>query len=59
MGTWRTLHTRRILQAPDAISVPGNFRQASLDPKSSGRSEESIDWATAVIIINKHTKQKT
>ena len=32
MGTWRTLHTRRILHAPDANSVHGGFRQLSLEP---------------------------
>ena len=26
MGTWRTLHLRRILHAPCAISMHGNFQ---------------------------------
>ena len=36
MGTWRILHPRRILHAPAVINVHGGFRQASLEPGSSG-----------------------
>ena len=37
METWRTLHPRRILHAPGAISAHGCFRQASLEPGPSGQ----------------------
>ena len=42
MGTWRTLHPRRILHTPSAISVHGEPRTRAL---LSG-AEDSIDWAT-------------
>ena len=48
MGTWRTLHTRRILHAPNAISVHGGV--SSAEPRiralRSG-AEWSGDRATA------------
>ena len=37
MRTWRTLHPRRILHAPDAISVHGSFHQVSLEHGPSGQ----------------------
>ena len=42
MGTWRTLHPRRILHAPGAISVHGSFRQASLEPGPSGQELRTL-----------------
>ena len=49
MGTWRTLHPRRILHTPGAISEHNSFRQASLEPGPANRSaaEDSADWITA------------
>ena len=42
MGTWRTLHPRRILHAPGAISVHGSFRQAILEPGQSGQELRTL-----------------
>ena len=36
MGTWRTLHPRRISHAPGAISVHGSVFHTSLEPGPSG-----------------------
>ena len=48
LGTWRALHSRRILHAPSAISVHGGFSQG--EPQTlvlrSG-VEDSTDRATA------------
>ena len=32
IGTWRTLHPRRILHVPVAISIHGSFGQLRLEP---------------------------
>ena len=48
MGTWRTLHPRRILYTPGAISIYGCVSQASLEPVPS-EAECSADWATAAL----------
>ena len=45
MGTWKTLHPRKILHATSSISVHGSFHQASLEPGHSGL--ELRTWATA------------
>ena len=37
METWRTLHPRRILHPPGAISVYGSFSEVSLEPGPSGQ----------------------
>ena len=49
MGAWRTLHPRRILHAPGAISIDmAMFRQANVESGSSGLELEcSAGRATA------------
>ena len=42
MGTWRTLHPRRILHSPGAISVHDSFHQASLEPEPSGQELSTL-----------------
>ena len=42
MGTWRTLHPRRILHEPGAISVHDSFRQVSLEPGPSGQELRNL-----------------
>ena len=42
MGTWRTLHPRRILYAPGVISVQRHFRQASFEPGPSGQELRTL-----------------
>ena len=52
MGTWSTLHARRILHAPGAISVHGGFSPG--EPRALAlRSgvEYFTDWATAALPV--------
>ena len=56
MGTWGTLHPRRILHAPDAISVHGGISPGEPGTRAfQSRAEGSFDMPTLELKILRET----
>ena len=52
MGTWKTLHLRRILCVPGAISVHGGFSPGKPRTRAiRSRDQDTTDWITAAPFV--------